>query len=185
MFIGSSHPPPRIVYTQTTPPLRASLHIKDYHFRYSGQQNNLATSSIPTKTFNMSCKPTNTATRTFNTFLGPPIRHIELQYVPSTTYTVNQLYNAPTTANIATHTFSTSIGPPTPPLRPSARSWDHQRRLSDHHCIRLRHPRPLRHVVHAYDYQRYHSCLERPYTIAQALRPPGRIWDQTHTEFNK
>ena len=76
--------------------------------------------------FNMSCKPTNTATRTFNTFLGPPIRHLELQYVPSTTYTVTQLNNTPTTASIATHTFSSSIGPPTPSLRPSVRSWDHQ-----------------------------------------------------------
>ena len=180
-------PPPSIVYTQTTPPLRASLHIKDYHFRYSGQQNNLATSSIPTKNFNRSCKPTNTTTRTFNTFLGPPIRHIELQYVPSTTYTVNQLTNTPTTANIATHTFSTSIGPPTPPLRPSARSWYHQHRHSDHQCIRLRRPpRPLRHIVHAYVYQRYHSCLERSYTIAQALRPPGRLWDKhTPSSINK
>ena len=79
-----------------------------------------------TRTFNMSCKPTNTATRTFNTFLGPPIRHLELQYVPSTTYTVTQLNNTPTTASIATHTFSSSIGPPTPPLRPSVRSCDHQ-----------------------------------------------------------
>ena len=69
------------------PPFRASLHIKNCQFRYSGQQNTLTTSSIPTKTFNMSCKPTNTATRTFNTFLGPPIRQLELQYVPSTTYT--------------------------------------------------------------------------------------------------
>ena len=60
----------------------------------------------------------------FNTFLGPPKRHLELQYVPSTTYTVTQLNT--TSASIATHTFSSSIGPPTPPLRPSVRSWDHQ-----------------------------------------------------------
>ena len=108
------------------PPFRASLHIKGCQFRYGGQQNTLTTSSIPTKTFNMSCKPTNTATRTFNTFLGSPVRHLELQYVPSTTYTVTQLNNMPTTASIATHTFSSSIGPPTPPLRLSVRSWDHQ-----------------------------------------------------------
>ena len=110
------------------PPFRASLHIKDCQFRYSGRQNTgtLATSSIPTMTFNMSCKPTNTATRTFNTLIGPPIRHLELQYVPSTTYTVTQLNNTHTTASIATHIFSPSIGPPTPPLRPSVRSWDHQ-----------------------------------------------------------
>ena len=108
------------------PPFRASLHIKDCQFRYRGQQNTLTTSSIPNKTFNMSCKPTNTATRTFSTFLGPPIRHLELQYVPSTTYTVTQLNNTPTTASIATHTSRPSIGPPTPPLRPSVRSWDHQ-----------------------------------------------------------
>ena len=62
----------------------------------------------------------------FNTFLGPPIRHLELQYVPSTTYTVTQLNNTPTTASIATHTFSSSIGPPTQPLRPSVHSWDPQ-----------------------------------------------------------
>ena len=108
------------------PPFKASLHINDCQFRYSGQQNTLTTSSIPTKTFNMSYKPTNTTTRTSNTFLGPPIRHLELQYVPSTTYTVTQLNNTSTTASIATHTFSSSIGPPTPPLRPSVRSWDHQ-----------------------------------------------------------
>ena len=83
----------------------------------------------------MSCKPTNTATHTFNSFLGPPIRHLELQYVPSTTYTVTQLNNTPTTASIATHTFSSSIEPPTPPLRPSLRSWNHQHWLSDHQCI--------------------------------------------------
>ena len=119
------------------PPFRASLHIKDCQFRYWGQQNTLTTSSIPTKTFNMSCKPTNTATRTFNTFLGPPKRHLELQYVPSTTYTytVTQLNNTPKTASIATHTFSSSIGPPKPPLRPSVRFWDHQHWLSDHQCI--------------------------------------------------
>ena len=76
--------------------------------------------------FNMSCKPTNTATRIFNRFLGPPVRHLKLQYVPSTTYTVTHLNNTPTTASIATHTFSSSIGPPTPPLRPSVRFWDHQ-----------------------------------------------------------
>ena len=116
-------------YTSKSPP---SLHIKDCQFRYRGQQNTLMTSSIPTKTFNMSCKPTNTATRTFNMFLGLPIRRLELQYVPSTTYTVTQLNNTPTTASIATHTFSSSIGPPTPPLRPSVRSLDHQHRLSDH-----------------------------------------------------
>ena len=94
------------------PPFRASLHIKDGQFRYSGQQNTLTTSSIPTKTFNMSCKPTNTATRTFNTFLGPPIRHLELQYVPSTTFTVTQLNNTPTTRAL--------------PLIPSVRPYDHQ-----------------------------------------------------------
>ena len=123
----TSIPPP--------PPFRASLHIKDCQFRYWGQQNTLTTSSIPIKTFNVSCKPTNTATRTFNTFLGPPIRHLELQYVSSTTYTITQLNNTPTTASIATHTFSSSIGPPTSPLRPSVRSWDHQHWLSDHQCI--------------------------------------------------
>ena len=117
------------------PPFWAPLHIKDCQFRYSGQQNTRTTSSIPTKTFNMSCKPTNTATRTFNTFLGPQIRHLELQYIPSTTYTVTQLNNTPTTASIATNSFSSSIGPPTPPLRPSVRSWDHQQGLSDHQCI--------------------------------------------------
>ena len=103
------------------PPFRASLHINDCLFRYWGLQNTQTTSSIPTKTYNMSCWPTNTATHTFNTFLGPPIRHLELQYVPSTTYTVTQLNNTPTTASIATHTFSSSIGPPTPPPRPSVR----------------------------------------------------------------
>ena len=112
--------------SKSPPPFRALLHIKDCQFRYSGQQHTLTTSSIRTKTFNVSCKPTNTATRTFNTFRGPPIRHLELQYVPSTTCTVTQLNNTPTTASIAAHTFSLSIGPPTPPLRPSVRSWDHQ-----------------------------------------------------------
>ena len=127
MFIGSSPlPPAEYTPKPTPPPFRASLHIKDCQFRYSGQQNTLTTSSMPTMTFNMSCKPTNTATRTFNTFLGPPIRHLELQHVPSTTYTVTQLNNTPTTASIATHTFSSSIGPPTPALRPSVRFWDHQ-----------------------------------------------------------
>ena len=98
------------------PPFRASLHIKDCQFRYWWQQNTLTTSSIPNKTFYMSCKPTNTATRTFSTFLGPPIRHLDLQYVPSTPCTVTQLNNTPTTASIATQTSSSSIGPPTPPL---------------------------------------------------------------------
>ena len=83
----------------------------------------------------MSCKPTNIATRTFNTFPGPPIRHLELQYVPSNRDTVTQLNNTPTTASIATRTFSSSIGLLTPPLRPLVRSWDHQHRLSDHQCI--------------------------------------------------
>ena len=122
------------------PPFRASLHIKDCQFRYSGQQNTLTTSSIPTKTFNMSGKSTNTATRTFNTFLGPRIRHLEVEYVPSTTYTITQLNNTPTTASIAivwvamlavagvhfvhrttytsTETFSTFMGPSTLTLRP-------------------------------------------------------------------
>ena len=117
------------------PPFRASLHIKDCQFRYWGQQNTLTTSSIPNKTFNMSCKPTNTDTRTFSMFLGPPIRHLELQYVPSTTYTDAQLNNTPATASIATHTSSSSIGPLTPPLRPSVRSCDHQHWLSGHQCI--------------------------------------------------
>ena len=75
-------PPPPPKYTsKPLPPFRASLHIKDYQFRYSGQQNTITTSSIPTKTFNMSCtcKPTNTATRTFNAFPGPPTLHLELQ----------------------------------------------------------------------------------------------------------
>ena len=143
--------------SKPSPPFRASLHIKDCQFWYSGQQNTLTTSSIPTKTFNMPCKPTNTATRTFNTFPGPPIRHLELQYVPSTTYTVTQFNNTPATASIATHTFSSSIGPPTPPLRPSVRSWDYPHWLSDHQCIPI-------YIVHAYDYKRYHSCLEAIYT---------------------
>ena len=52
--------------------------------------------------------------------------------VPSATFTVTQLNNAPTTVNIVTHTFSSSIGPPTPPVRPSIRSWDHKHRLPDH-----------------------------------------------------
>ena len=114
------------------PPFRTSLHIKDCQFRYSGQQNILMTRSIPTKTFNMSCKPTNTATRTFNTFLGPPIRHLELQYVPSTTCTATQFNNTPTTGSISlsylqfvnrttnttTETFSTFLGPSKLTLRP-------------------------------------------------------------------
>ena len=58
----------------------------------------------------------------FNTSLGPPISHLELQYVPSTTHTVTQLNDTPATASIATHTFSSSIGPPTPPLRHLVRS---------------------------------------------------------------
>ena len=125
MFIGSSP---------------QSIHPNHHHhleLHHTSRTANFDTESnkIPTKTFNMSCKPTNTATRTFNTFLGPPIRHLELQYVPSTTYTVIELNNTPTTASIATHTFSSSIGPPTPPLRPSVRSWDHQHRLPDHQCI--------------------------------------------------
>ena len=41
------------------PPFRTSIHIKDCQFRYWGQQNTLMTSSMPTKTFNMFCKPTN------------------------------------------------------------------------------------------------------------------------------
>ena len=123
-IIAPKPPPP--------PPFRTSLHIKDCQFRYWGQQNTLTT--MPTKTFNMPliCF---VSTPIFNTFLGPPIRHLELQYVPSTTYTVTQLNNTPTTARIATHTFSSSIGPPAPPLRPSVRSWDHQHWLSDHQCI--------------------------------------------------
>ena len=70
--------PPKYT-SKPPPPLKASLHIKDYQFRYSGQQNTTTTSSIPTKTFNMSCKPTNTATCTFNAFPGPPTWHLELQ----------------------------------------------------------------------------------------------------------
>ena len=122
-IIATPHPP-------SIHPFRASLHIKDYQFRYSGQQNTITTSSIPTKTFNMSCKPTNTATgpRTTNMALRTP-------KVPSATYTVTQLNNTPTTVNIVTHTFSSSIGPPTPPMRPLIRSWDHQHRLPDHQCI--------------------------------------------------
>ena len=119
----------------------------------------------------MSCKPTNTATRTFNTFLGPPIRHLELQYVPSTTYTVTQLNKMPTTASIATHTFSSSIGPPTPPLRPSVCPVTIRTDSQTTSVSLRRPPPPIKHIVHAYDYKRYHSCLERPYTKAAALRP--------------
>ena len=165
-------------YTSKQPPsFRTSLHIKDCQFRYWGQQNTLTTSSMPTKTFNMLCKPTNLQ------FLGPPISHLELQYVPSTTYTITQLNNTPTTASIATHTFSSYH---------QHHHWDLQyvpgtiNTGCQTTSVSLRRPPPpLKHIVHDYDYQRYHSCLERPYTIAPALRPPGRLWDQTHTQFDK
>ena len=120
------------------PPFRASLHTKDCQFRYWGQQNILTTSSIPTKTFKMSCKPTNTATRTINiSSLDHPNKALRTSIRPfhSTTYTATQLNNTPTTASIATHTLSSSIGPPTPPLRPLVRSWDNQHWLSDHQCM--------------------------------------------------
>ena len=136
------------------PPFKTSLHTKDCQFRYWGQQITLTTSSMPTMTFNMLCKPTNlqyvpwTTNKSLRTSIRPfdhQHHHWDLQYVPGT-------------INTGSQTTSVSLRRPPPPLK---------------------------HIVHAYDYKRYHSCLERPYTIASVLRPPGRLWDQTHTQFDK
>ena len=121
-------------YTSKPPPtpFRASLHVKDCQFRYSGQQNTLTTSSIPTKTFDMSCKPTNTATRTFNTFLGPPIRQVRTsirpfdhlhctsikQYAYDREHCHSYLQFVHRTTNTTAETFSTFLGPSTLTLRP-------------------------------------------------------------------
>ena len=78
--------------------------------------------------------------------------------------------------------LSSSIGPPTPPLRSLQYVPRTINTNSQTTSVSLRRPTPpFKHKVHAYYYKRYHSCLERPYTIAPALRPPGRLWDQTHT----
>ena len=111
--------------TSKPSPFSASLHIKDCQFRYRGQQNTLTTSSIPTKTFNMSWKPTNTATRTFNTFLGPPIRHLDhlhrhsiKQHAYDREHCHSYLQFVHRTTNTTTETFSTFLGPSTLTLRP-------------------------------------------------------------------
>ena len=133
---------------------------------------------MPTKTFNMLCKPTNlqyvpwTTNKALRTSIPPfdhlhrhSIKHYDREHCHSYLQFVHR------TTNTTTETFSTFLGPSTDSQTTSV-------------SIR-RPPPPLKHIVHAYDYQRYHSYLERPYTIAPALRPPGRLWDQTHTQFDK
>ena len=120
-------------------PLRALLHIKDYQFRYSKQKKNtLTTSSIPTKTYNMSCKPTNTATRTFkyvpwttNKALRTLIRpfdhlhyHLIKQHAYYGKHCHSYLQYVHRTTNTKTETFIAFLGPSAPTIRPPVHSED-------------------------------------------------------------
>ena len=102
------------------PPFRTSLHIKDCKFRYWGQQNTLTTSSMPTKTFNMLCKPTNLqyVPWTTNKALRTSIRrfdhlhrHSIKQHAYDREHCHSYLQFVHRTTNTTTETFSTLLGP--------------------------------------------------------------------------
>ena len=149
---------------------------------------------MPTMTFNMLCKPTilqyvpwttNKALRTSIRPLDHLHRHSIKQHAYDREHCHSYLQFVHRTTNTTNETFNTFLGPSTLTLRLETIYSVYCFESQTTSVSLRRPPPPLKYIVHAYDYQRYHSCLERPYTIAPALRPPGRLWDQTHTQFDK